>query len=127
MTQHEPFDEFLPRRIHDSVLRRGRFVCLGLAREIDCFLYQRKIAGERRRGLLAGRILRRLRLAMGVGKLGVPAFANRDVAMGARLLRLVRLPGVLLLGILLLGIGPRCRLCREQGEGGEREDTGQRA
>ena len=36
-------------------------------------------------------------------------------------------PGVLLLGILLLGIGPRCRLCREQGEGGEREDTGQRA
>jgi hypothetical protein len=48
----------------------------------------------------------------------VAAFSNRRVAVGACVLRFVRL-----LGVLLLRIGPRCRLCREQGEGGEEAST----
>jgi hypothetical protein len=61
MPQDEPFDEFLRCRIRDPVPCGSRLVGLGLAREIDRFLHQRKIARQRRGGLLAGRsILRSL-------------------------------------------------------------------
>ena len=129
VAQDVPLDELLRRRIRDPVPDVRRLLGLCLAREIDGFLHQRKIARQRSDGLLgSGRSLRRLRLALRGSVLGVPIFSGRSAAMGASLLRRVRLLGrfVRLLGVWLMA-GPRGRIRREEGEPSYCEKTRQRA
>ena len=67
VAQDVPLDELLRRRIRDPVPDVRRLLGLCLAREIDGFLHQRKIARQRSDsdGLLGSRAsLRRLRLAL---------------------------------------------------------------